>query len=758
VVKDPFGSNAPFPGNVVPASRLNQVSVAVQNRFYPLPNNGNQNVLQASNFRSFTPFSKQIDPTGTLRIDHRFSDKASIYGRMTRVYWILDAPSGSLPTYGIQKNPRWSNVYGLAFTYMLAPNLVSETRYGYTSDNSPVNGPINGTQEAQSLGLTGLAPGLPSLTGTYAVGWSGLGLTGIGAGFQCNPCNYDPVHNGQETLSWFHGRHSVKGGFQIRRNDYETYSVSGNLFGNDTFSNRFTGFPYSDFLLGIPTTAARAFPPLKQSVSDYAWAGFVQDEFRVTPKLTLSFGLRYEYKSPWTEANGYQSVFDPKTGKIVVPDNALSKVSPIMPTSYIGVISASQAGYPSHLIAGDKTDFGPRFGVAWRPLGNHTVFRGGFGIYYDNYLEQPPAVGVPFILAEPAFTNPSPNPTVILPNVFPVTGNGAPATVSIPNAINPNVRVPYTIQYNATIERQFGSTAVSLSFVSTGTRQVVYSHDLNQPPAGPALYINKSRPFPNYPGINYFSNGAQHQYRSATLYLRRSFSRGLWYQAYYTLARDIGNLDNDTATEDAFNLRRERGVLQDQPTHRVYASLIYALPVGKGQRYLSNAGRLLDTILGGWQLADNSVSESGYFITPAWTGPDPTGTRYTASSTPPTVTIRPNILTNPNLANPSRAQWFNTAAFAPPSPGAFGTSAKGVIKGPGLESLGCSIQKYFPIHERLQLRAEFMASNALNHPNFSNPDTNISNLGTVGVITAVTPGRADNFWPRQIQMILRLLW
>jgi hypothetical protein len=460
VITDLFNRNAPFPNNVIPTSRLNPVAVAIQNQFYPLPNFGNPDVFAGGNFRSITKYDKQIDPTGSLRIDHKFSNKAWIYGRMSRTFWILDAPSGSMPTYGTQNQSRYSNVYGLAFTYMITPSLVSESRWGYSSDNTPLAGPINGLQQVQTLGLTGLAPNLPSLTGMYTVGWSGLGLTGIGgAGFQCNPCNFDPVHNGQESLSWFHGRHSVKTGFQIRRDDYETYAVSSGLFGNDTFSNRFTGYPYSDFLLGLPSTAARVFPPLKQSATNLIYGLYIQDEFRVTRKLTLNYGMRYEYKTPWTEANNYLSVFDPKTSKIVVPDAAISKISPIMPTSYIGVISASQAGYPQSLINGYKKGFAPRFGVAWRPLDNNTVFRGGIGIYYDNYQEKPTTASVPFILAEPAFTNPSPNPVVTLPNVFPVSGTGLPTTVAIPSAFNPNMRIPYTLQYNAAIEHQFRNTA-----------------------------------------------------------------------------------------------------------------------------------------------------------------------------------------------------------------------------------------------------------------------------------------------------------
>jgi len=762
IVRDPFNGNTPFPGNIIPKARLNPVAVAIQNQFYPLPNFGNPNALLASNYRDVLRNQDPVSPTGVLRIDHKLSDKTWASFHTTHTYWGQGPEfAGPLPAYGTPSVDRYISLYGASFTKMITPNLVSETRYGYVSADFPQFGTIHGLQQVKELGLTGLAPNLPDLTGTYAVSWSGLGLTGIGAAYQISPNNFSPVHNGHESVSWFHGRHSLKAGFQIRRNDVEDYRATAGLFGNDTFSNRFTGFAYSDFLLGIPTTAARTFPPLKKSVSNFAYGAFIQDQFRVTSKLTLNYGLRWDYKAPWHEANGYLSIFDPKSGKIVVPDKAIGKVNPLMPTNYIGVISASQAGFPANLINPSSKEFGPRVGAAWRPFGNNTVFRGGFGIYYDNYLEMPTQTGVPFSLSEPAFTNPTPNPTVILPNVFPSTGSGPPATVAIPNAINPNVREPYTIQYNAAIEHQFGDTAVSLSFVSTGSREVVYGYDLNQPAPSTQPYISKPRPFPNYPNINYFSNGAGHQWRAGSIQVKRSFTNGLLYQVYYTLARDIGDVDNDGVIENAFDRHRERMPMPDQPTHRLYGNMIYTLPVGKGKHFLSNAGRLLDAFVGGWQITNIFVHDSGYFLTPLWTGPDPTNTRFTASSTPPNVTLRPNILANPNLDDPTPARWFNTAAFTAPSPGAFGTSAGGVIIGPSLTMLSSGVQKYFPIHERMRLRVDILADNTLNHLGYlANPVLNISNLGTAGTITgtANVNTRGDNARPRQVQINLRLEW
>jgi hypothetical protein len=271
--------------------------------------------------------------------------------------------------------------------------------------------------------------------------------------------------------------------------------------------------------------------------------------------------------------------------------------------------------------------------------------------------------------------------------------------------------------------------------------------------------VNKPRPFPNYPNINYFTNGAGGNWRGLTLQVKRAYQNGLFFHAYYTRAQNIGDLDDDASPEDAMNRLRERGAMNDQPNNRFYATMIYALPFGKGKRFLSHMNHWVDGAIGGWQIANFGIREGGFLLSPAWTGPDPTGTRFTASTTPPTVTIRPDILANPDPDNPTIQRWYNPAAFAAPQPGAFGTSSRGVIIGPPEAILSSALQKYFSIRERAKLRVELMASNVLNHcGHLSNPDLNISNVATAGVITAAAPGRADGNWPRQVQIILRLEW
>ena len=174
------------------------------------------------------------------------------------------------------------------------------------------------------------------------------------------------------------------------------------LFGDVRFSNRFTGHPYADFLLGVPTTSARAFPPLFISRLRWAYDFFVADDFKLTPRLTLNVGMRYELHPSYVEANGLQSTFDIERGKIVVPDGSLSKVSPLLPRGYVDVIEAREVGLPGdRLIKTDRNNFAPRIGLAYRPWGNNTVIRAGYGIFYDVVSRAENAGGAPFAIDEP---------------------------------------------------------------------------------------------------------------------------------------------------------------------------------------------------------------------------------------------------------------------------------------------------------------------------------------------------------------------
>lgn len=756
VIKDPFANGAPFPGNVIPTARLNPVALKMQNTYYPTPNFGNPNVLTSQNYRQ--TYGHPYDPSYYLapRIDHRFSEKWFIFGRLTRKNaTVTNITDIGLPTMGL-RHQNWPN-WGLAVssTYSIRPNLLNETRYGFSFNKNNIYAGFMGKPLVEDFGLKNLVDNLPDLNGFPNLSFTGLGITNVSASgylMYNDPGYWVFSQQIQDHVSWFRGRHSVKGGAIIGRLHYKDLSSQQCLYGCLTFSNRFTGQPYADFLLGIPTTSSRAFPALTQDNSRVTWEFFVTDEFKVTPKLTLSLGLRYEYHPFWTERDGLQAIFDIGTQKIVVPDGSLKKVSPLWPSTGIPITEAGSVGLPSNtLLHNDRNDFAPRIGIAYRPFGNDTVFRAGYGIFYDQTPQMTNSViSSPFIIQEPSFTNPVDNPVVILPNVYP-SGTNRPSTVSPPSARNPYLRNPYSMQYSATIEHQRWNTGFRLSYVGTNTRKGMYTYDINQPVPDTRLYVDKAVAFPYIPGgLSYGTNGAGHQYNGMTFQVNRTYNKGLTYQVAYTLARDIGDLEGGTSGENAYDRRRERAVWTDVVTHQMKSYMVYELPFGKGRRFAGSVNRVLDAAIGGWNLSNILFINSGNFLSPAWSGSDPTGTRYTSSRTPPVVTIRPNALRNANLPSDQRSvkRWFDPAAFAAPSPGAFGTSAKGVIIGPGNWILDSGIYKTFRIVERVTFRIEATATGVLNHPSWTNPATTITDSASVGVITNATGVRSMRFGGR----------
>ncbi len=435
--------------------------------------------------------------------------------------------------------------------------------------------------------------------------------------------------------------------------------------------------------------------------------------------------MRYELHPPWSSTNGLASAFDPATGKIVIQDGSQNKISPYFPANYVGIETASQAGYRAgSLIETDKNNWAPRVGAAWRPWGDKTVFRAGFGIFYDLVPTQVSMGSTPFSVSPASYTNPTKatagNPILVLPLVYPTTPIDA-STIGLPSAFKKDLRIPYSIQYNITLERQIGDMGVRLSYVGTGTRQGEYQENINQPLPGPGLYINKPRLFPQFGNITYVTNGAGHQYNGLNTEVKRPLAAGLTFDFNWTWARDIGDLERDQQPENSYDLQRERAPWADIPKHRITNDLLYDLPFGRGRKWMAKDSRPMELLLGGWEITQALTYNTGFFLTPLWTGPDPTGTAFTSNSTAPTVTIRPNGIADPNLSSSQRAvnDWYNLAAFTPPAPGTFGTAAKGTIVGPSNFTVDAGIAKNFNVSERVRIRLEFTGTNIFNHTNFN---------------------------------------
>jgi hypothetical protein len=744
------------------ASQINEVSRRIQDRFYPLPNTGDPDVFRARNY--VEQKTRPFDPNTywTTRIDHRFSDKAFVFGRYTWDRGHSRAYEGNLPTIGQRWQTRDARAANLSYTHSITPSVITETRWGMAFNNNPRNGPVMGREITQELGITGLADDLPDINGLLDVSFAGLGVQRITQTQWRHPGFKNFAQQFQEHVNWFRGRHNLKAGLILDWVNFQDQQANNALFGRVSFSNRFSGHPYADFLFGIPTSVNRAFPPVLIDRTRWGYNFFITDDFKVNSKLTLNLGLRYELHPSWREARDMQAVFDIASGRIVVPDGGLERVSPLLPRGYVDVVAASEAGYPAeNLLGTDTNNFAPRFGLAWRPFGNNTVFRGGYGIFYDVVPRAVSAGGAPFVVNEPSFTNPAGNPEVIFPQVFPAAAGG-PRTIGLPTAIRSDLRKPYSMQYNATIEHQRWDTGFRMSYIGTNTRQGEWGYNINQPLPDTRPFVDKPRLFPNYPNITYLTNGAGHQYHSLTFEAERRFSGGLAYQASYVLARDIGDLDRTQTPENAYDRQRERAVAQDIPTHRWTGNVIYELPFGRRKPLLNSVGRGLNLLVGGWEISTIFSYLSGQFLTPMWTGPDPTGTAYTTSRTAPNVTIRPDHLRDANLDSSQRSidRWFDPSAFGPPQPGQFGSAAKGVIKGPSSNVWHAGLMKWIPFSERVRARLELTATNVLNHPNWSNPAVNISTPATVGTISSVG-GPAQNLdqaGPRRLRAGFRLEW
>ena len=771
--------------NVIPPNRLNPVALAIQNSFYPLPNTqlGATNLTNSSNF--VTQLTHPFDPNTfwTGRLDHRISDKTFLFARYTWQRQNSTDYEDNLSTIGRLTDTRNTRNAVASWSQIFTPSLVNELRYGMMYTNEPRFGAQNGAALVSQLGLSGLLPNLPNLPGVLNISFSNPGIQQLtqtafgGPDFQ----NFNQFI--QDQITWTRGKHTVRAGTQIACFYADNVVESNSLFGSLSFSNTFTGFAYSDFLLGLPTGASVAAPTLDAPFLRWGYDFFVTDEYKITPKLTANIGMRYELHPAWSSTNGLASAFDPATGKIVIEDGSQNKISQYFPSNYVGIEMASQAGYRAgSLIKTDTNNWAPRVGLAWRPWDDKTVIRAGFGIFYDVVPTQVSMGSAPFSVSPAGYTNPKTptpgNPTIVLPQVYPSTPITA-ATIGLPAAVKKDLRIPYSLQYNFTIEREIASMGVRVSYIGTGTRQGEYYENINQPPPGPGLYINKPRPFPQFGNITYVTNGAGHQYNGLNTEVNRPLANGLVYDFNYTWARDVGDLERDQQPENSYDLARERSAWADIPKHRITNSLIYDLPFGKGQKFLSKSNSLMNILVAGWQFTQALTWNTGFYLTPLWTGKDPTGTAFTTNSTPATVTIRPNVSGDPNFpsSQQSVSDWYNLNVFGPPTTGTFGNAGKGIIIGPGNFTVDAGIAKVFSVKERFHFRVEFTGTNILNHTNFNPllgssstislingatyPENNglvYNNPGVSGVITSTGNGAGglDPNGPRMFRLGVRM--
>lgn len=798
-----------YPNNIIPASQINPWAKAVLNTFYPLPNYGPPGAIANNYLATFqTPImSAQFD----ARIDEMITSKHFVFVRYTyKNRRLTIAPGGNVvpptpvsPLVGETSQPEIDNAMTAAHTWIISASLVNELRGGFTKDRSNTTFGLTTQGVASQLGLTGPPNGFPeafpSVQTIPNVSLAGF-MSVISPNADINP--KQGTVQIADTLTYTKDRHTIKFGGDFRHltalftNVFLNYRLGSYTFNGETTDsngNPWLGSgnaaPIAGMLLGYPdsTTVSTVLNPATNSWANH-YAFFVQDDFKVTPAFTLNYGLRYEYHPVFRDYNnnlanfdpGYNSVQDGQVvhGAVIVPVQAsLALVNPgfaqsIAPTP---ILTAAQAGVPVGLRNSQKTDFAPRIGFAWRIFGNKTVLRGGYGRFIESPLSLSAIDGWSVEASDVgSFSNvlgTNGLPTLKAPYSFP-SDIAQPGTQWFDLATDIHYKDPAVQEWDLTLERDLGQGfEVRLAYDGNHGSSLPTDINLNQIPPNTVGYntLASSAPFPQMYAISYQTNLGFSNYNSGTISVKKR-STSFQFESSYAFSRNLTNVNGAPSSATAQTTVNEFGntLLSDPQLpgldygntgftrrQRFLTTFLYELPIGKGRRFLNNGSRVLDAVVGGWELSGILLIQTGPFLTTS-TYSDPSGTGYNLcicnfnggrADTVPGV--------NP-YANQSLGQWVNPAAFVDPGNniGRFGDASQGDLVGPGQKVLSTSLIKRFSLTEHARMEIGGQVANLTNHPNYQPPGNLNVDVPAFGAITAMQSAEAGG--PRQIQLTARI--
>jgi len=750
-LKNPL-TGQPIPGNNFAAAGLqvNPVSAAFATKYYPAPNytgtsTNPNNYL--NDYRNTTFGPEHIDRID-VRIDHNISPKDVLSGRFTRQTdpWqrSYNAP---VPGYGFLQVRNSTNDF-LSETHIFAPTLLNEFRLGFERDAAYRTPKQDGNSFLKATGL--------SLGGTTVpAGTPGIPDMEINGGFfdlYPNPIsdNISQQYELLDNLSWQKGRHAIKTGVLIRYGD-PVLNTQNNQFGQYNFNGQYTGFAFADFMLGYPSQVRLKGPALARYNRKTDTGLYVNDTWNVSPKLTLTLGLRWEYFMPSVDNNNRRINWDPATQAVVVPSQATLQYTSIPQDIPVEI---APKGFPGRsLMYGNWNNFGPRVGLAYR-LDNKTVFRGGYGVYYgeligayqDNFG---PGSQDVFSATSLRLNNTTPVPTIQFPNPFgsasvgrSVCAHEADCGDSI-TATNPHLKTPMIQQWNVTVERDLGHSLVArASYRGSMSTQLPVFYDLNLPQASTSDLTNVY----NYSlwtggNINYETNGAIQKSTSLDVFLDRKFAKGVQFQIAYTYSRNmtdssVSNGESGTAT-NPYNRHYDWGNNTLIPRQRFVPTVLWEIPYGRGKAWGANSPGAVNAILGGWELSSLIVIQSGTYFSPTFDGSSWLQVRNGAANRPNCTGSSP-YTGNSGWSWENNALFLNAAAFSVPTPGTYGNCPANSLVGPGAWTANLGLHKSFNLTERLQLKFEGNFMNLFNHPNKANPNPDLT--AGIGQITGTTSG------------------
>ncbi len=707
-VVDPF-TGQPFQNNTIPSGRIDPIASKILNLFPHANRPGT-----AANHLYNAPFSED-QVQATFRVDQRLSDTSQLtarysYGRVKATDPYGEDPS-TVPGFGQTYTDPAHNAM-LHYQRVFGNSAVSSTRFGfnrYSRDILPANA---NTNVGQLWGVDWLS--VPARDYGYP-GITVAGFSSLGDATTLPIRRQTTTYQVSESFSLDRGRHLWKFGGEIRHQ-----RLDGNLDlftrGSLSFSGFISGSGLSDLMLGLPSFGLQAQSDNALNLRTTAFAGFAQDEWRARRELTVSFGLRYEYSIPASDPTNGMSIFDPSTGTVV---------------------PVGSNGIPASGIRPDRNNFAPRVGLAWSPRPGFVV-RGGYGIYYDAGMFETASA---MYFNPPQFTLrvffPTEDSLLTLTNPFPTNGGYVPpASLS---TLSPNLVTSLMQQWNVTVQRQFGSLgSVTVGYAGSHGSNLIRPRDLNQPRPGPGD-PQDNRPYPDYGSIFYIESAGHSTYNSLQAVLDRPLSHGWALSAVYTLSKSMDDASSFQGTtgdanfpQDSQNMAAQWGPSNFDIRHRFTASFIWQLP---GRNVVTRNTELRGII----------TLQSGPPFTPVLQF-DNSNTGNTGQQS---GFDHPNLVGNPNLANPTANAWFNTAAFAIPAPSTFGNSGRNILRGPGYSSVDVSLARRIPFSGRRTLTFEVQAFNLLNTVNYDLPQLYVDDPATFGKIFSAKP-------PRQVQLALRV--
>ncbi|MFB3826627.1 MAG: carboxypeptidase regulatory-like domain-containing protein [Bryobacteraceae bacterium] len=773
-VRDPLAAGSPaFPNNRIPASRFSPISAKLLD-YFPLPNRADP----VNNFVAVASRPENWDSILT-KIDHRLSQKDTLAWRYSKRFSRPSNPwAGSdIGTFGNTQKVR-DSLMGLDYMHMFSPAVLMEVRGGYARTSTRQRCIWAGQNIAGQLGIPG------STTDPELLGFPRFTLTNylpLGC-VAAQPAQFHVTNiQANAKLTWVRAGHTFKWGFDAARLRHNEPN-NGNARGTFAFQDRWTGYPMGDMLLGLLNSSSRLLQPSRTYLRATSLGLFFSDDYRAARSLTLNLGLRYELESPVRHRYGQMSNFVPGLNKIVIAsDRTLPNLAALLAQAGLTNVTtlARDAGLPESLVYPDYTNFAPRFGFAWRPLGaQHTVLRGGYGIFYAGQRHETIRgslmSGYPFSVTQ-SFSRVTSDPNALtLANPFPAA---RAALGAVTNSAGFELRPPtgYMQSYNLAAERDLGRGAmIEVGYVGSKGSHLVRRYDINQPLRSLQLYqagIPFQRPYAGLNTIDYFAFGSDSVYNAGQVSLRRRSSGGLFYRVSYTYGKSIdeasqvgaGNGGFDGA-QDSRNLKAERGRSDWDRGHAFTAAFAWPLPIGRGRAWLKDAAGALGAFVNGWQL---SGTTSAY-----------TGAPFTVLSANVNADLgesqRPNRLgKGVQPEDPSRGRrgvdypFFRLADFeaAPrcesvghcnPSasgftPFSFGNAGRNILDGMGTNFTSAALMKNFPAGERkIQFRCE--AFNAFNRTHFRLPVRNFNAANGGRITAAAASGRGG---PRVVQLTVK---